>query len=311
VPGSNREKIGDAPVYLRGEYQREGAIVPRRFPVVLAGDEQTPVGKQTKQSGRRELAEWIASADNPLTARVIVTRIWQQLIGRAIVRSPDNFGKLGDRPTHPELLDHLARRFIDGGWSVKRLVRDIALSATFRQASFTSPVVAQKDPDNTTLSHMNRRRLTYEEFRDTLLQLGNQVAETSTATASASSDDLCWRTMYTPLDRRKTDVTAAIFDGPDSKAIVPTRAETTTAQQALFLMNNALTLETAERLAARLTEESSTTDEARRLRQLWLLTLGRPPEAEEAKLARGFIARHSWERFIQALLGTNEFAYLD
>lgn len=311
VPGSNREKIGDAPIYLRGEYQREGAIVPRRFPVILAGEKQTPVGRRTKQSGRRELAEWIASADNPLTARVMVNRIWQQMIGRAIVRSPDNFGKLGDRPTHPELLDHLARRFIDGGWSVKQLVRDIALSATFRQTSFTSPETARKDPDNTKLSHMNRRRLTYEEFRDTLLQLGNQVVEAAASASSASSDDLCWRTMYTPLDRRKTDVTAAIFDGPDSKAIVPTRAETTTAHQALFLMNNALALETAQRLAARLSKESSPADDRQRLEQLWLFTLGRPPEPEEVEIARRFIAEHSLERFIQALLGTNEFAYLD
>ena len=303
VPGSNREQIGDAPVYLRGEYQREGAIVPRRFPVVLAGDKQTPVGNQTKQSGRRELAEWIASAENPLTARVMVNRIWQQMIGRAIVRSSDNFGKLGDQPTHPELLDHLARRFIDSGWSVKRVIRDIALSATFRQASLTSPDVARKDPDNAALSHMNRRRLTYEEFRDTLLQLGDRDVD--------ASNKLGWRTMYTPQDRRKTDLTAAMFDGPDSKAIVPTRAETTTAQQALFLMNNSLALETARRLTARLSAGSSTANDEQRLEQLWLLTLGRPPEADEVEIARGFIAEHSWERFVQALLSTNEFAYLD
>lgn len=309
VPGSNREKIGDAPVYLRGEYQREGAIVPRRFPVILAGEKQTPIGKRTQMSGRRELAEWIASADNPLTARVMVNRIWQQMIGRGLVRSPDNFCKLGDRPTHPELLDHLTRRFIDSGWSIKRLVRDITLSATFRQASFAAPETARTDPDNLLISHMNRRRLTYEELRDSLLHLGNQVAEAATSTSSVTTEDLCWRTMYTPLDRRKTDVTAAIFDGPDSKAILPTRAETTTAPQALFLMNNKLTLETAQRLAARVTEESN--DDGERLHRLWLSTVGRPPEAEEAEIARSFIAEHSWERFIQALLGTNEFAYLD
>ena len=139
VPGSNREKIGDAPVYLRGEYQRPGPIAPRRFPVILAGEKQAPLGTRTSQSGRRELAEWIVSADNPLTARVMVNRIWQQMIGRGLVRSPDNFGRLGERPTHPELLDHLSVRFIRSGWSVKSLVRDIALSATFRQATFAAP----------------------------------------------------------------------------------------------------------------------------------------------------------------------------
>ncbi len=310
VPGSNREQIGDAPVYLRGEYQREGAIVPRRFPTILAGETQTPLGTRIKQSGRRELAEWIVSADNPLTARVMVNRIWQQMIGRGLVRSPDNFGRLGERPTHPELLDHLARRFVDSGWSVKQLIREIALSSTFRQASFTSPEIARNDPENTTVSHMNRRRLTYEELRDSLLQLSNRLVEDDAAAPSTTTDDLCRRTMFDALDRRKTDVTAAIFDGPDSKAIVPIRAETTTAPQALFLMNNPLMLDTAERLAARLAEETSA-DDRQRLENLWLLTLGRPLEEAEAEIALGFIAEHSWERFIQALLGTNEFAYLD
>lgn len=148
VPGSNREKIGDVPIYLRGEYQRPGPIAPRRFPVILAGEKQAPLGTRTSHSGRRELAEWIGSADNPLTGRVMVNRIWQQMIGRGLVRSPDNFGRLGDRPTHPELLDHLAVRFIRSGWSVKSLVRDIALSATFRQATFASPEATCADPEN-------------------------------------------------------------------------------------------------------------------------------------------------------------------
>lgn len=310
VPGSKREKIGDAPVYLRGEYQREGAIVPRRFPTILAGDAQTPLGARTKQSGRRELAEWIASADNPLTARVMVNRIWQQMIGRGLVRSPDNFGRLGDRPTHPELLDLLARRFVDSGWSVKQLVRDIALSSTFRQTSFTSPELARRDPDNVTVSHMNRRRLTYEEFRDSLLQLGRRLVEEDTAAPSPSTDDFCRRTMFDALDRRKTDVTAALFDGPDSKAIVPVRAETTTAPQALFLMNNPLMSDTAERLSSRLANES-VSDDRQRLENLWLLALGRPIEPTEVDIALRFITQHSWERFIQALLATNEFVYLD
>jgi hypothetical protein len=158
---------------------------------------------------------------------------------------------------------------------------------------------------------MNRRRLTYEEFRDTLLKLGSQVAETSAKTSSASPDKTAWRTMYTQQDRLKTDVNAAIFDGPDSKAIVPARSETTTAQQALFLMNNSLALETARRLTAELSASASTTTDEQRLEKLWLMTLGRIPEVEEVKIARGFIAEHSWERFIQALLSTNEFAYID
>lgn len=311
VPGSNRERIGDAPIYLRGEYQREGAIIPRRFPTIVAGENQAPLGERTKQSGRRELAEWIASADNPLTARVMVNRIWQQMIGRGLVRSPDNFGRLGERPTHPELLDHLARRFVASGWSVKQLVRDIALSATFRQTSLISSEVARTDPDNRMISHMNRRRLTYEELRDSLLRLGSPVNAVAEAGPQTSTNEMPRRTMYEALDRRKTDVTAAIFDGPDSKAIVPTRAETTTAPQALFLMNNPLVANTSKRLADQLTNDSSLATDGQRVGRLWLLTMGRPPATEEAETALSFIAEHSWERFIQALLGTNEFSYVD
>jgi cytochrome c553 len=311
VPGSNRSKIGDVPIYLRGEYTREGDVVPRQFPVILAGEKQTPIGERTKQSGRRELAEWIASPDNPLTARVMVNRIWQQLVGRGLVRSPDNFGRLGQRPTHPELLDHLAQRFIDSGWSVKQMVRAIVLSSTYRQSSFVSPEEARLDPDNVAIGHMNRRRLTYEELRDALLRLGRTVSTDAPSAPAVAATEMPRRTMYEALDRRKTDVTAAIFDGPDSKAIVPVRAETTTAPQALFLMNNPLVVETSKRLAGQLLKDSSLTTDSQRLERLWLLTLGREPDNEETEIALGFIAKHSWDGFIQALLGSNEFAYLD
>ncbi|MBL8826123.1 MAG: PSD1 domain-containing protein [Planctomycetaceae bacterium] len=310
VPGSNRAQIGDAPVYLRGEYQRPGAVVPRQFPVILAGEQQTPISKRTKQSGRRELAEWITSPDNPLTARVMVNRIWQHLIGQGLVRSPDNFGRLGEPPTHPALLDHLAQRFIKSGWSIKSLVRDIALSATFRQASFTTPEVAQRDPENRQLARMNRRRLTYEELRDSLLRVGGRLLEDDMPPTTPVATGMSLRTMFDPLDRRKTDVTAAVFDGPDSKSIVAVRAESTTASQALFLMNNPLVADTAKRLANQLASESVGNDR-QRVEILWQLTLGRSPAADETQLALDFIAEHSWERFIQALLGTNEFVYLD
>src|SRR5207248_2056498 len=117
-------------------------------------------------SGRLELARWVAGADNPLTARVLVNRVWQHLVGEGLVRTPDNFGRLGEPPTHPELLDHLARRFVAGGWSVKRLIREIVLSSTYRQASFARQEVVQIDPQNRLLGRMNRKRLRYESLRD-------------------------------------------------------------------------------------------------------------------------------------------------
>ena len=306
VPGSNRAGIGDAPVYLRGEYQREGAIVPRRFPTILAGESQTPLGERTQQSGRLELAQWIASPDNPLTARVEVNRIWQKLIGEGLVRSPDNFGRLGERPTHPQLLDHLAARFVASGWSVKQLVRAIVLSSAYQQASQVPAELAQADPDNRHIARMNRHRLTYEELRDTLLLLGGRLALEGESASGAQR-----RTIYESLERRRMNVTAAMFDGPDPKSIVPARAETTTAPQALFLMNNPLVADTAARIAARLAGDASLQTDGQRLEQLWLTVLSRPPAEEESQLALEFIGNYSWERFIQALLGTNEFAYLD
>ncbi|HND52023.1 MAG TPA: DUF1553 domain-containing protein, partial [Pirellulaceae bacterium] len=331
VPGSNREKIGDAPVYLRGEYQREGAIVPRRFPVILAGEQQTPVSQRTTQSGRRELAEWLTSTDNPLTARVMVNRLWQHMVGRGLVRSPDNFGRLGEPPTHPELLDHLSTRSMASGWSMKRALRDIALSATFRQSSFVDADVARLDPENRLLSRMNRRRLAYEELRDSLLKLKAEgvlaagdasggtasggaksgAAEASAVSATPKAKTGVRRTLYEPIDRRKVDLTAALFDGPDSKSIVPVRAESTTAPQALFLMNNSLVVDTAKELAARLKQDPTLADDQRRVERLWLLATGRPPEPDEVQLATAFVSRHSWERFVQAVLGMNEFCYLD
>jgi len=311
VPGSNREPIGDAPVYLRGEYQHPGPIVPRRFPIVLAGDNQTPIGERTRQSGRRELAEWIASPDHPLTARVMANRVWQQLIGRGLVRTADNFGRLGEPPTHPELLDHLAQRFVESGWSVKKLVRAIVLSATFRQSSIIAPDIAAADPDNRRLSRMNRRRLTYEELRDTLNCVRGQLATATERKTTSSESEIELRTVYEPIDRRSTNVTAAMFDGPDPKAIVAVRAATTTAPQALFLMNNALAAETAQRLAIRLTSDQSLAGDDERIEQLWLTAFGRPPTADELDEARSFMGRYSLAKLVHVLLATNEFVYVD
>jgi hypothetical protein len=310
VPGGKRERIGDAPVYLRGEFQHEGPIAPRRFPAILAGDQQVSLGARTTQSGRRELAEWLVSPTNPLTARVMANRVWQQIVGRGLVRSPDNFGRLGESPTHPELLDHLARSFIASGWSVKQLARRIALSSTFRQSSLASSELARQDPDNLLLARMNRRRLTYEELRDSLTRLGTAAPEKSTSSPNAIAGPTR-RTIFEPLDRRKTDVTAALFDGPDPQAIVAVRAESTTAPQALFLMNNPLVLETAKRLAKQLRDDRTADDDAARIERLWLVALGRPITADEAAAAAEFLREQSLESLTHAVLASNEFCYLD
>jgi roadblock/LC7 domain-containing protein len=313
VPGSNRAKIGDAPVYIRGDYQREGKVVPRRFPVILAGENQPPLGKKSGESGRRELADWLASPDHPLVSRVMVNRIWQHLMGRGLVRSPDNFGLLGERPTHPQLLDYLALRFIDSGWSTKRLVREIVLSSTFRQSSRVGTDEYRNDPENERISHYNRRRLTYEEMRDSLLASSGRLAATSVQQPSGSklTGGLLARTAFEPQDRKKANVTSAIFDGPDPKSIVPQRAETTTTPQALFLMNNGLVTESAVALAGRLQDDGSLKTDTDRIRRLWLVLYNRPAAGDEVEMAERFLAENTWEELISALYCTNEFAYID
>ncbi|MFO0947365.1 MAG: DUF1553 domain-containing protein [Planctomycetota bacterium] len=309
VPGSRYARIGDVPIHLRGEYQLEGDIVPRRFPVILAGESQVPLAARTRQSGRLELAEWIASEQNPLTARVMMNRIWHQLMGQGLVRTLDNFGRRGETPTHPELLDHLSHRFVKSGWSMKQMIRVILLSSTYRQASLASAEVVRADPENRLCARMNRRRLTYEEFRDSL----NFVAGTLSVAAQSSTSNgaLERRTIFEPLDRKKMNIAARMFDGPDPNSLVPQRAETTTAPQALYFMNNLAVSEAARRLAQRVLGDPAWSTEEQRLDRLWLHALGRLPAREERRMAHAFLAEHPWERFTHVLLSTNEFVYLD
>jgi hypothetical protein len=304
VPGSNRARIGDAPIYVRGDYQKEGPVVPRRFPAILAGEDQVPLARRTAGSGRLELADWIAGADNPLTARVLVNRIWLHLFGDGLVRTPDNFGMLGERPTHPGLLDHLARRFVNSGWSVKRLVREIVLSSTYRQASFAGPELLRADPENRLVGRMSHKRLDYEALRDGLLFVSGRLS-------LAGAQGPARRTLYEPIERGRTDPARALFDGPDPLAVVPKRAATTTAPQALFLMNNPLVSQAAEHLAERLQQDPALADDRARIGAAYLRLLGRPPSAEEARIGLEYLARGSWVNYLQALLCTNEFVYLD
>ncbi len=155
-PGSMYEGIHDAKIHVRGRYDRQTTEVPRRFPRLFAGDNQPPI---TQGSGRLQLAEWITRPDHPLTARVMVNRLWQHHFGEGIVRTPNNFGKLGVPPTHPELLDYLALQFIRGGWSIKAMQRQIMLTAAYQQSSEPDPAAYKADPDNLLFGRVNRQRL--------------------------------------------------------------------------------------------------------------------------------------------------------
>ena len=168
---------GDVKIHIRGNHLSLGTIAPRIFPRIIAGENQKPVAASA--SGRRELANWIASPTNPLTARVIVNRVWQHHFGAGLVRTPDNFGKLGDRPTHPELLDWLAARFVADGWSLKKFHKLILTSATYQQSTASDPKASLSDPDNKLLSHFSRRRLEAEAIRDAMLAMRDPIGISS------------------------------------------------------------------------------------------------------------------------------------
>ena len=235
--------VADAPrptepvVFLRGNPGNRGPVIPRRMPEVVAGPNRKPF---TDGSGRLELARAIASPDNPLTARVFVNRVWMHHFGNALVRTPSDFGTRSDPPTHPELLDWLAERFVEDGWSVKRLHRRIMLSAAYQQASDARPELLQADPENRLLGRANRKRLDFESLRDGLLAVAGQLDRT----VCGRSVDLfarpytTRRSVYAFVDRQNLPGTLRAFDFPSPDLHSPQRPVTTVPQQALFLMNS-------------------------------------------------------------------------
>ncbi len=301
-------------VFLRGNPNNLGDEVPRRFLRVLSQGEPAPFATG---SGRLELARAIASADNPLTARVLVNRVWLEHFGSALVRTPSDFGLRCEPPTHPELLDYLAGSFIDGGWSIKRLHRLIVLSATYAQASDDRPECRAIDPENTLLWRMNRRRLDFESTRDALLAVAGRLA---TEIGGPSVSEIgkpggTRRTMYGHIDRLNLPGLYRTFDFPNPDTTSPARSLTTIPQQALFFMNSPLAAEAAGQLLGR-PEVAGEADAARRLGRLYQLVYARQPAAEEIDWAVRFLADAAdqaagWNQLVQALLLSNEFVFVD
>jgi hypothetical protein len=305
IPATAWEGFHDAKIHQRGRYDRLGELVPRSFPALLTREQ--PVIKAG--SGRRELARWIANPENPLTARVMVNRIWQHHFGEGLVRTENNFGKLGQRPTHPELLDWLAAEFVKSGWSVKAIHRLILSSAAYQRAS---GLVLANDPDNLFLAHQNRRRLTAEELRDAMLCV---TGELDRATGGKSNPDLktLRRTLYVTSVRSDRSDYKALFDGADSTGIVEQRTESTVAPQALWMINHPFVLDRARSLAIRASKEPGNL--ASRLGSICQSLFQRQPTDLELQLASKSVSNldqpESWESFCQALLCTNEFIYVD
>ncbi len=281
------DKPFDPYVFERGKPENKGESVPRRYLTVLAKDE--PASFESG-SGRLELAQAIASRENPLTARVMVNRVWMYHFGKALVASPSDFGLQSDAPTHPELLDHLSWQFMENGWSVKDLHRTIMLSETYQQVSFDRPEARAIDPENRLMWRQNRRRLDFEAMRDAVLA----AAGTIDFTMGGPSIDIAEepfpvrRTVYSRVERQNLPGMFRTFDfaGPDTHS--PRRYFTTVPQQALFLMNSPFIIEQAKSLMER-PEVSGELPDERRIRALYELTQQRTPSDEEIQMGLAFL----------------------
>ena len=332
------EKPADMRVTIRGNPYALGDTIPRGLVRVAMWGPQPniPAG----QSGRLQLADWIADARNPLTARVAVNRVWQKLFGEGLVRSVDYFGTRGDTPSHPELLDHLAHRFMQEGWSQKKLIRMLSLSRTYRLASGNPP---SKDPENKLVTRMNRQRLDAESIRDAMLVASGRLAapvggpglplefpENISGLPLKEKQDVhpqfslkkeresqaVERTLYLPVVRTGTQPGTArlrdVFDFPQPAQFTSKRSETTVPTQSLYLLNADLIRERGEDLAKALLDIQE--DDADRLARLWLRVLNRPITAAEHEDALAFLQASkaagetpAWTELARALFGTNEF----
>ena len=310
--GTRHEGFKDAQIFPRGDHKKPGMTVPRGFPRILTGERREPI---TTGSGRMQLADWLASPDNPLTARVMVNRLWQHHFGEGLVRTPNDFGQRGERPTHPELLDYLAARFVESGWSVKAMHRLIMLSSTYQQSSRAGAASLARDPDNRLFGRMNRRRLEAEAIRDSLFAVAGRLD--STMGGPAFTDlTVPRRTLYLLSARTGANTSdfGRLFDRADPGSIVAQRGQSVGAPQALFFLNDPLVKDLANALAARVAREAPTGDEAR-IRRLYTLALGRSPTPTELGLGAQLLAltgkADPWERYCHLILCTNEFLYLD
>ncbi|HJT36603.1 MAG TPA: PSD1 and planctomycete cytochrome C domain-containing protein [Pirellulales bacterium] len=317
TPGSLFTGIQDVPIHIRGSYGRVGPVVNRGLPRILAGEEEfVPTG-----SGRLELARWIACADNPLTARVMVNRVWQWHFGEGLVRTASNFGRLGERPTHPELLDWLAREFIRSGWSIKSLHRLMMNSAAYQRASSAAGEVASPappiaaDPENRLLARWTPRRLEAECIRDAMLADSGRLDNTL---GGPACEDLLAprRSLYIATTRWGRAYYSSLFDSADPEQPIAKRNVTTVAPQALFFLNHPFVESQAQKIAD--TVVAQTTDEASRLERLYARLFGRRPTNDEISIAHELLARRgaageqaAWTDLVQVLLASNEFCYVD
>jgi len=329
----------NARLHLRGEPKNLGKEVPRRFLDQLGGQK---LPDEVTDSGRLHLARWLTDPENPLTARVMVNRIWQYHFGKAFVQTANNFGSKGKKPTHPQLLDFLAARFIDSKWSIKAMHRLIMSSQTYQLSPADTAPNNKIDPENLYYWKFDRRRLDAEAIRDAMLAVSGQLDTSPAAEPHPFPPQKSWRfsqhkpfkavyetnkrSVYLMTQRIKKHPFMAIFDGPDTNAATPNRASSITPIQALFMMNDPFVHTQAEKFAHRLMQE--TPHEDRRIELAFILALARPPTDQEHRASKKFLQNFkdkrntndtpankleqlAWESYARTLLRTNEFIYFD
>ena len=338
---ADAKTVEDVAIHLKGDPAKPGDVVPRRFLTVLGGQE---LPADAEGSGRMQLAEWILADDNPLPARVMANRIWQHHFGRGIVPTPNDYGRQGKPPTHPELLDYLAVKFREGGWSIKAMHRLIMTSRTWQQSSARDPQAIASDPANELLAGYSRRRLDAESIRDTLLMVGGNL-DLSPAGPHPFPPEPTWdftqhkpfkavyetnrRSVYLMTQRIQRHPFLAIFDGADPSTSTAARLTSTTPLQALYLLNDPFVHEQAGRVAERIMNHAS--DEPARVNFAYELLFARPAQSQEVSEALDFLegARRllgedaaadgsssnvesaAWRAYVRSLFRLNEFVYLD
>lgn len=329
-------EIGDTAVRIRGDHRNAGDVVPRGVVRSVSFGAASAIPAQS--SGRRELADWIADRRNPLTSRVIVNRVWANVFGRGLVASVDNFGALGDRPSHPVLLDRLADDFVAEDWSIKRLVRRLAATATYATGARYDEAAWNLDPENRLRWRANRRRLTAEELRDSLLvaadrldlsagrspvaHLGKLINNNNVGAAEYEQQASYRRSIYLPIVRNELPAILAAFDFADPDFVVGRRPTTNTPAQALFLLNSPLVAETATAAADRIQRaeaQEPATPDGEWIDAVYRAVLARRPSETERARASDFLAaeRDAGEastalaRFVHALFASTEFRTLE
>ena len=330
----DEETPADWHVHIRGEIRNLGAVVPRGFltvatPTTVSSSVSATAAESS--SGRRELAEWVASPTNPLTTRVYVNRVWMHVMGEGIVRTPDNFGETGERPTHPELLDYLADSFVTAdAWSTKKLVRRLCLTSAFRMASQVSSEAGNVDPENRSLTRGFRRRLDAEAIRDSLLQIsgsldfsihsGRTIAKVSTYDNEFHHDEhpMDCRSVYVPSFRNTMLDLFEVFDVANPNVVTGKRTNSLRPAQSLYMLNSPFVMDQAQKAAATFLKSSSFQpgDASRSVHNAWRICLGRGPSSAELTAALQTVGEQpdselAWSTLFHSLFASVDFRYVD